>query len=146
MSSILESINNWISGIEPTRVDHPGLVLRWTGFKAWPDNSILAGQWLAIPTSEEARAKMAALDAPPWGGGGEQTGVYSSTPGVVAPYAPGHTFNLQIQEGQTFLQVSDFESDPTGDRSAPDVAKRACLEAKAKLEAYLRHHGILPGV
>lgn len=138
MSSILESINNWVAGSEPTRVELPGLALRWTGFKGSVSNSLFAGQWLAIPTTEEMREKFQRLPGPPFGS--EVVGVFSSTPGEVAPYRSGQEFSLLPEAGQTFLQVSDFEGEGA---NGPDLALKACREAKGRLMVYLSHHGLI---
>jgi len=142
MSSLLDWINNWISESEPARVELPGLVLRWTGFKASVDHSMLAGQWLAIPTTQETREAFHKLPSPGWQGGGEVgegvVGVYSSTPGAVNPYKRGDHFDVCPQSEQIMLQVSDFEGE-----DGPDLAIAAYRNARQRLEAYLRQHGIL---
>jgi len=144
MSGFLDEINEQV--VErvqelPKGWEAFGIRGMWTGFKVWPDNALLIGQWLAYPTSEAAKVRFAELlpersKETLWG---HCRGIYSSTPGKVAPFAANEHFDVSPQEGQAFLSETTlgFGED------ALLKADAVCREAFEKLEKYLQASGLL---
>jgi hypothetical protein len=147
MEPLLDSANEAVAKLEGRLIQHPGVTLKWTGFKVAQDHSRLVAQWLAIPTTDEMRERFAKLPGPSWAGessvaGPEVLGVYSSVPGDIGTYRRGEVFDISLQPGQRCLQVEDFHSDPARDKGT-EVGMKVCLEARERLEAYLKANGIL---
>lgn len=92
----LDELNIWL--MEPggwTTHAASGVKLKWTGWKAAQDTSLLAAQWCAaVP------------------GGGGMLYWYSAVPGGCAPYLLGEVFDISPRDGQEFLTLLDFDALP----------------------------------
>lgn len=134
--NILDQVNEFVvQMVKPPVVS--GMKFTWTGFKAWPNNALLIGQWITTPVGEECKERFKLLPSPVWEGTGNWHGVYSSTPGVVSAYNSGDTFDISIREDQVYLQVDDFDVDLKG---GYETALKACEQARDKLIDYLVEH------